>query len=163
MNKYVSPEKLEKRHNLKNFDCENDKLNEYLKKYALQNQKKNISKTYVTQVEEKIIGYYTLTFGSVDKIELPGSINRNLPSYQIPVMVLARLAIDKNHKGKGLGKGLLKDAILRTIQASDIAGIKAILVKAKDEKAKAFYKKLDFIESPVDDLTLYLPIEFLKE
>jgi predicted N-acetyltransferase YhbS len=150
MSKFNCPEKLEKKHKLKNFDCDNEKLNEYLKKYAIQK-------------EQEVIGYYTLTFGSVDKIELPHSIQRSLPSYQIPVMLLARLAVDKKHKGNGLGKGLLRDAILRTLQASEIAGIKAILVKAKDENAKNFYRKLDFIESPIDDLTLYLPLEFLKD
>ena len=157
-----SPEKLNKTHNIRNFDCGSQKLNEYLKKYAFQNQKKNISNTFVAQKGGKVVGYYTLTFGSVDKTNLPSSVKRNLPNYQIPVMVLARLAVDKNEKNKGLGKGMLRDAVLRTIQASEIAGIKAIMVQAKDDNAKSFYKKFDFIESPIDDLILYLPIEFIK-
>jgi predicted N-acetyltransferase YhbS len=163
MSKYQSPEKLNKSHNLKSFDCGNEKLNEYLKKCAFQNQKKNISNTFVTQKDGKVIGYYSLTFSSVDKINLPRLIKRNLPNYQIPVMVLARLAIDKKEQGNGLGKSFLRDAVLRTIQASEIAGIKAIMVQAKDENAKSFYKKFDFVESPADDLILYLPIEFLKK
>lgn len=162
MSSYISPEKLDKIHNIKKFDCGNEHLNDYLKKYAFQNQKKNISNTFVAQKTNKVVGYYTLTFGSVLKEELPQKTSRNLPSYPIPVMILARLAVDKNEKGNGTGKGLLKDAILRTLQASEIAGIKAIMVKAKNNKAKAFYEKFDFIVSPIDNLILYLPIEFLK-
>lgn len=162
MNKYTSPEKLNKSHNTKQFDCGNEQLNEYLKKYALQNQKKNISNTFIALKNDKIVGYYTLTFGSVAKKELPGKTKRNLPNYPIPVMILARLAVDKNEQKSSIGKGLLKDAFLRTIQASEIGGIKAIMVIAKDDKAKAYYQKYNFIESPVGALILYLPIEFLK-
>jgi predicted N-acetyltransferase YhbS len=163
MSKYSPPEKLNKSHFLKDFDCGNNQLNEYLKKYAFQNQKKNISKTYVTHNNGKVVGYYTLTYGSVEKANLPEAIKRNLPNYPIPVMVLARLAVDKAEKGKGLGKGLLRDAVLKTLLASKIAGIKAIMVKAKDEKAKAFYKKYDFTDSQMDESILFLPVEFLKE
>jgi predicted N-acetyltransferase YhbS len=99
----------------------------------------------------------------VEKANLPEAIKRNLPNYPIPVMVLARLAVDKAEKGKGLGKGLLRDAVLKTLLASKIAGIKAIMVKAKDEKAKAFYKKYDFTDSQMDESILFLPVEFLKE
>jgi predicted N-acetyltransferase YhbS len=160
MTNYISPEKLNKNHKIKQFDCGNEQLNDYLKKYAFQNQKKNISNTFVVQKDNKVIGYYTLTFGSVLKEDLP--IKRNLPNYPMPVMILARLAVDKNETEKGIGKGLLKDAVLRTLQASEIAGIKAIMVKAKDEEAKQFYEKFDFITSPIDNLILFLPIEFLK-
>ena len=162
MSNYISPEKLNKKHNIKQFDCGNEQLNVYLKKYALQNQKKNISNTFVAQNGDKVIGYYTLTFGSVLKEDLPEKTSKNLPSYPVPVIILARLAVDKTERGNGLGRGLLKNAVLRTLQASEIAGLKAIMVKAKDEEAKAFYEKFDFQVSPIDDLTLYLPIEFLK-
>ena len=162
MSNYIAPEKLNKKHNIKQFDCGNEHLNNYLKKYAFQNQNKNISNTFVAQKGDKVIGYYTLTFGSVLKEDLPVKTKKNLPNYPIPVIILARLAVDKNERGKDLGKGLLKDIVLRTLQASEIAGIKAIMVKAKDEEAKAFYEKFDFLISPIDDLTLYLPIEFLK-
>ncbi len=162
MNNYIAPEKLNKKHNIKNFDCGSEQLNDYLKKYAFQNQKKNISNTFVAQKDGKVVGYYTLTFGSVMKEDLPEKTKKNLPNYLIPVMILARLAVDKAEKGHGLGKGLLKDAVLRTLQASDIAGIKAIMVKAKDKEAKSFYERFDFLTSPIDDLILYLPVEVLK-
>jgi hypothetical protein len=160
MKDYNQPEKLAKSHKTKEFDCSNHDLNEYLIKYAYQNQEKNISKTFVVTKNNLVVGYYTLTFGAVLKEKLP--INQNLPNYPIPVMVLARLAVNNNEKNKGLGKALLKNAILKTLQASEIGGIKAILVKAKDENAKAFYKKYSFIESPIDEFTLFLPLEALK-
>ena len=163
MNNYKSPEKLTKIHNVKEFNCGNEQLNEYLKKYAFQNQKKNISNTFAAQKNNKVIAYYTLTFGSVVKTDLPTKTKRNLPNYPIPVMILARFAVDQSEQGNGIGKGLLKDAVLRTLQASEIAGIRAIMVQAKDEKAKQFYKKFNFIESPFDDLILYLPIEFIRQ
>jgi predicted N-acetyltransferase YhbS len=160
MNKYVASEKLTKLHQTRQFNCSIQELNEYLVKYAYQNQEKNISKTFVVTKNKMVVGYYTLTFGAVLKENLP--VRQNLPNYPIPVIILARLAVDNKEKGNGLGKALLKNAILKTLQASEIAGIKAIMVRAKDENAKAFYKKYSFIESPIDDFTLFLPIEALK-
>ena len=160
MNSYSPSEKLTKLHKANQFDCLNGELNEYLVKYAYQNQEKNISKTFVVTKNKIVVGYYTLTFGAVFKGNLP--IKQNLPNYPVPVMLLARLAVDNKEQGKGLGKALLKNAILKMLQASEIAGIKAIMVRAKDENAKAFYQKYSFIESPIDDFTLFLPIEALK-
>lgn len=162
MNKYSAPEKLNKKHKTKSFDCGYEHLNEYLKKYAFQNQKKNISNTFVTEKDNVIAGYYTLTFGSVAKLDLPQQKQQRLPNYPIPVMIIGRLAVDKKEQGNGVGKALLKDAILRTLQASEIADIKAIMVQAKDKAAKDFYLKYDFIESSIDELLLFLPIEFIK-
>lgn len=162
MTKYSAPEKLSKNHKIKSFNCGSEQLNEYLKKYAFQNQKKNISNTFVTENNGIVTGYYTLTFGSVSKLDLPIQKQKRLPNYPIPVMIIGRLAVDKKEQGNGLGKSLLKDAILRTIQASEIAGIKAIMVHAKNENAKSFYLKYDFIESSIDDLLLFLPIDFIK-
>lgn len=160
MHNYSKPEKINKKHQIKLFDCEKQELNDYLTKYAHQNQSKNISNTFVVTNDDLVVGYYTLTFGAVLQESLPKK--NNLPNYPIPVVVLARLAVDKSEQGKGLGKALLKNVILKTIQASEIAGIKAIMVKAKDEEAKAFYQKYDFIESPTDKMILFLPIEAIK-
>lgn len=160
MNKYSALEKINEKHKTKSFDCGKKALNDYLIKYAHQNQSKNISNTFVVLRNNLVVGYYTLTFGAVLKESLPKK--NNLPNYPIPVVVLARLAVDKSEQGKGLGKALLKNAILKTIMASEIAGIKAIMVKAKDEEAKSFYQKYDFIESPMDEMILFLPIEVIK-
>lgn len=160
MSKYSQPEKINDKHKTQSFDCGKKGLNDYLTQYARQNQTKNISNTFVVTKNSLVVGYYTLTFGAVLKENLPKK--NNLPNYPIPVVVLARLAVDKSECGNGLGKALLKNAILKTIMASEIAGIKAIMVKAKDEEAKAFYKKYDFIESPMDKMILFLPIEAVK-
>ena len=154
---------LAKNNNLKKFDCGNCFLNDYLKKYALQNQSKNISKTFVVKNDGVVVAYYTLTFGAVEKAQLPTNLNKRLPNYPIPVMILARFAVDKIYQGKGLGKALLKNAILKTVQASEIAGVKAIMVDAKDEKVKKFYKFYGFQESNIDDLNLFLSIEKIIE
>ena len=109
------------------------------------------------------MGYYCLASGSVIRNEAPGRIRRNMPE-PIPVMVLGRLAVDINHQNKGIGKGLVKDAVMRTLQASEIAGIRAILVHALDEEAKKFYvERCGFTPSPVHPLTLMVLLADVKK
>jgi GNAT superfamily N-acetyltransferase len=105
-----------------------------------------------------IIAYYSLVYSALDQKGLPGKLARGLGKYDIPVMLLARLAVDHREQGKGLGKALLKDAVLRTMQAAEIAGLKLLLVHAKDESAAEFYRKHGF-EPVIDDpLKLFLPV-----
>jgi GNAT superfamily N-acetyltransferase len=145
------------------FDCEVEPLNDYLKKYALQNQKKDAARTYVlTNEENQIIGFYTLVFGSVTIEETTPKVATGLGKYPIPIILLARLAIDKNQKGKGLGKLLMRDALLRAVRASEIAGLRAFLVHAKDESAKTFYEKLGFQPSPYNEFHLYLKMSDIR-
>lgn len=154
---------LDKLQNRDSFDCEVEPLNDYLKKYALQNQKKDAARTYVIVTEEnQIIGYYTLVFGAVSTEETTPEISAGLGKYPIPIILLARLAIDKTQKGKSLGKFLLKDALLRSVRASEIAGLRAFLVHAKDESAKSFYKKFGFQPSPHNDLHLFLKMSDIR-
>ena len=154
---------LDKLQDRSSFDCEVEPLNDYLKKYALQNQKKDAARTYVLADEEnQIIGYYTLVFGSVSIEETTPEISVGLGKYPIPIILLARLAIDKNQKGKGLGKALIKDALLRAVRASEIAGLRAFLVHAKDESAKAFYQKLGFEASPHNEFHLFLKMSDIR-
>lgn len=154
---------LDKLQDRSSFDCEAEPLNDYLKKYALQNQKKDAARTYVIVTEEnQIIGYYTLVFGAVSIEETTPEISAGLGKYPIPVILLARLAIDKTQKGKGLGKFLMKDALLRAIRASEIAGLRAFLVHAKDASAKKFYEQFGFEPSPHNDLHLFLKISDIR-
>jgi GNAT superfamily N-acetyltransferase len=154
---------LDKLQDRTGFDCEVEPLNDYLKKYALQNQKKDAARTYVaTNEKNQIIGYYTLVFGSVSVEATTPEISAGLGKYPIPVILLARLAIDKNQKGKGLGKALVRDALLRAIRASEIAGLRAFLVHAKDISAKAFYEKLGFQPSPHNEFHLFLKMSEIK-
>lgn len=156
------PELLTASHDRSRFACGKPALNQFLKKYALINQENEISRTYVATRGESVVGYYTLAFGSVSHGEATPSIKAELPQYPIPVILLARLAVDVREKGKGLGKGLLKDAMLRTLSAADIGGLRAMLTHAKDEDAKQFYLRYGFQESPIEPLTLMLNIKDIR-
>ena len=151
---------LDGAHDRSVFDCGVPALNLYLRNYALQNQKRGIVRNYVTtHAEHKVVvGYYSLVFASLDQKLLPPKLVRRLGKYDIPMMLLARLAIDHREQGHGLGKALLKDAILRTMQAAEIAGLKLLLFHAKQGPAVEFYRKHGFVSVLDDPLQLFLPI-----
>jgi predicted N-acetyltransferase YhbS len=152
------PVLLTKDHDRNFFECGVPALNEYLKKYALQNQKKNAARTYVATRGNRIVGYYSLAYGSVSLEEATQTVKAGLPRYPVPVILLARLAVDSTEQGRGLGGGLLKDAFLRTIQAAEIAGLRAMLVHAKDDSAKNFYENFGFESSPIDAYHLFMSL-----
>lgn len=154
---------LEAGHDRRHFDCGVEPLNVYLKQYALQNQKKGIVRNYVTCRGTRIAGYYSLAYGSVAQSEAPAALSKGIGKYAVPVMVLGRLAVDVREKAQGLGKALLKDAILRTLQAAEIAGLKAIVVQAKDDAAERFYVKHGFLASPDDPFHLFFPLDPLRK
>ena len=143
---YTAAAPLDGGHDRTPFDCGVPALNLYLRNYALQNQKKSIVRNYVTTLGDSkvVVAYYSLVYAAIDQKRVPAKLVRGLGKYDIPVMLLARLAVDRREQGKGLGKALLKDAILRTLQAAEIAGLKLLLVHAKDEAAADFYRKYGF-------------------
>ncbi len=156
--KYSPPEHIQPTHDLTTFDCGKPVLNDWLRNNALNNEKHGGSRTYVICYGEQVVGYYCLANGSVFHSDAPGKIKRNMPD-PIPVMILGKLAVDINHQGKRLGKSLVKDAMLRTLQASEFGGIRAILVHALDEEAKRFYvEKCGFMSSPIHPLTLLITL-----
>ncbi len=144
------------------FDCGQPELNQFLQRFALINQKANSSQTYVCCNELGVVGYYTLAVGSVVYQAAPGRISKGLAKHPVPVMILARLAADLAHQGQGLGRALLRDALLRTLQAADIAGIRSLLVHAKDDNARNWYLSWDFEPSPTDPCHLFLLLKDLK-
>jgi GNAT superfamily N-acetyltransferase len=148
-------EKLDRRHVVEAFDCGREPLNRFLSRYALQNQQAGAAQTYVALAGDLIVGYYTLVVGQVEYDDAPQRLSKGLARYPVPIMLLARLAIAVEWQGKGLGAGLLKDAMLRTLQAAEIAGIRAFAVHAKDDEAKAFYEHFDFESSPSDSYHLF--------
>jgi GNAT superfamily N-acetyltransferase len=150
-------------HDRRDFDCGVESLNVYLKQYALQNQKKGIVRNYVACRGPRIVGYYSLAYGSVAQADAPSALTKGIGQYPVPVMILTRLAVDLREAGKGLGKALLKNAVLRTLQAADIAGLKAIFVQANDDIARQFYEKHGFISSPHDPLHLFFPLDPLRK
>jgi predicted N-acetyltransferase YhbS len=152
-----APEKVSEAHDLSEFDCGEPVLNDWLRRRALQNEASGASRTYVVCAGKRVMGYYTLAVGAVTHAEVPGRIKRNMPD-PVPVMVLGRLAVDQSVQGRHIGGGLLRDAVLRTVQAAEIAGIRAILVHAISAQAKRFYETHGFIASPVDPLTVMIAV-----
>jgi GNAT superfamily N-acetyltransferase len=144
------------------FDSGNVELDAWLIKRALKNEDSGASRTYVVTVAEAVIAYYCLANGSVVNTTAPGKVRRNMPD-PIPVMVIGRLAVDRRWQGQGMGYALMRDAVLRTLQASQIGGIRAILVHAISEEAKQFYQKCGFIPSPVAPMTLMVTLTDAKE
>jgi GNAT superfamily N-acetyltransferase len=159
----LSPiEKLAKEHDVSSFDCGKAPLNDWLKRFALTNQQNDSARTYVVHRSNKIVGYYSLTAGSVRKEESSARIGKGLANHPIGVILLARLAVDKSERGSGLGKRLLADALLRCVEAADMIGARAILVHAIDDEAAAFYRKFGFEASPLDPKQLMLLMKDLR-
>lgn len=156
-------EKLGRLHAVDKFDCGQDALNRFLARYALQNQLASASQTYVALAASDVVGYYTLVVGHVEFEAAHERLRRGLARHPVPIMLLARLAVSVNWQGKGLGAGLLKDALLRTLQAADIAGIRAFVVHAKDDKAKRFYEHFDFVPSPSDPYHLFRLVKDIRD
>jgi GNAT superfamily N-acetyltransferase len=148
-------EKLQRGHAVESFDYGSEALNRFLIRHALQNEQAGASRTYMALDDTEVAGYYTLVVGQVEHAAAPERLKKGLARHPVPIMLLARLAIATHWQGKGLGAGLLKDAMLRTLKAADIAGIRAFAVHAKDDAARAFYERFDFVASPSDPYHLF--------
>jgi GNAT superfamily N-acetyltransferase len=155
-------ERLRPEHPIEGFDCGREELNRYLSRYAWTNQRAGAAQTYVGLVDDAVVGYYTLAVGHVTREEAPERLSKGLARHPVPIMLLARLAVDRRWHGQGVGKALLKDAMERTLQAADIAGIRALAVHAKDERARGFYEKFDFIASPTDPMHLFVLLKDVR-
>jgi len=152
-----APEKLTADHDLASFDFGEPALDDWLRRRALKNEESGASRTYVVRAGDRVAGYYSLAVGAVAHAESAGRIKRNMPD-PVPVMILGRLAVDTAFHGQGIGAGLLRDAVLRTLQAAEIAGIRAMLVHAISDGAKRFYEKYGFRASPVDPMTVMITL-----
>lgn len=157
------PVLLHESHAIDDFDCGDEALNSYLRKFALINNQNGSSRTYVITKNKQVVGYYTLTPGSISKEDTPQRVGKGLANHPVPVIILARLAVDKIEQGSGLGKALLRDALVRIVAAADSIGGRAIFVHAKHERAKSFYEHFGFEPSPIDPLHLYLLIKDIKK
>lgn len=148
-------------HQRKLFDCGEASLNSYLQQYARQNVKHRINKVFVAtdiNAPQTILGYYTLSAGSVRADDLPPEHKRRLPNYPVPVVLLGRLGVDKNHQGQRLGTVLLADAVKRVEQASAVIAVYAIVVDALNTAAAEFYRQFGFVAFPGRQLKLFLPL-----
>jgi GNAT superfamily N-acetyltransferase len=149
-------EKLRREHLPDDFDCGKEDLNRFLKRQAWNNQQAHSTQTYVVAKELRVHGYYSLSAGSITYDHATERVKKGLARHPIPVILLARLALDVSIHGKGVGSALLKDALLRTAQAADTIGARALLVHAKDDDARAFYEHFTFEASPSDPYHLLL-------
>lgn len=151
------PEKLSAAHDLSGFDSGESVLDDWLRRWALPNEERGASRTYVVCAGKRVVGYYSLAVGAIAHAGAPGRVRRNMPN-PVPAMVLGRLAVDKSYQGLAVGTALLRDAVLRTMGAAEIAGIRVILVHAILEAAKHFYEKYGFVTSPADPLTVMITV-----
>jgi len=155
-------EKLTRQHAVETFDCGQEALNRFLARFALHNQQANASQTYVALADDTVIGFYSLVVGEVSYDDAPDRLTKGLARHPVPIMLLARMGVALGWQGKKVGAGLLRNAMQRTLQAADIAGVRALAVHAKDEEAQAFYRHFDFIESPTDPLHLFILVKDLR-
>lgn len=161
--KLVSIKVIQQKSILKNFDCEIDALNEFLSKYALKNDQLGIGKTFVAlDHQDKIVGYFTLATVQVAYQEIPDDYRGKLPKYPIPALRIARLAVHKELKEKGIGKWLLAQAFVKIIQVADVTGIYFIIVDAK-ESSKSFYEHYGFIRFNDKNLTYFILVDTVRK
>lgn len=155
-------EKLARHHVLDSFTCGQEALDRFLVRFAFSNQQANASQTYLGLADDALIGFYTLVVGEVTYDGAPTRLTKGLARHPVPIMLLARLAVASSWQGKGVGSGLLKDAMLRTLAAADIAGIRAFAVHAKDDNARKFYEHFGFAPSPTDERHLFVLVKDLR-
>jgi len=163
VSEFGSIEKLRREHTLDSFDCGKDDLNRFLKRQAWSNQQAHSAQTYVLAKDLRALGYSSLAAGPITHDEATERVKKGMARHPIPVILLARLAVDISIHGQGVGSALLKDAMIRTAQAADTIGARALLVHAKDDNAKAFYKHFTFEVSPSDPYHLLLIMKDLLQ
>ena len=158
-----APVLLTKSHEIAGFDCGKPPLNDFLTKYALQNQASGGARTYVLTRADRVIGYYSLAPASISPEDAPARVIKGQGRYPVPVILMARFAMDSNEQGKGLGKALFRDALRRALAGAETIGGRAFLVHAKDEDARAFYLKFGMEESPTNPLHLLLLFKDIRQ
>jgi GNAT superfamily N-acetyltransferase len=155
-------EKLHRTHNVEQFTCGQPELDRFLIRHALQAQQSNSSQTYAAVSDDEIVGFYTIVAGEVQRAHAPERVIKGMSRHPIPLLVLARLAVHINAQGRGIGSGLLLDALGRTLQVADVIGVRALAVHAKDDRAAAFYRHFGFMPSPTDTRHLFMIIKDIR-
>lgn len=153
-----APAPLTDAHDLDGFDCGNEVMNAWLKTRALKNQEEGATRTFVVCDDTRVVGYYALAVGSCSRADAPGNVSRGMPE-PIPVMILARLAVDKRGQKLGLGRQLIADAVMRTLRVAEDAGVRALLVSAIDAGARDYYEKLGFLRAKQSEDVLMLRLK----
>ena len=149
-------------HDRKTFDCGETSLNQYLNRYANQDIPRRVNRVFAASPPGEprlVIGYHSLSTGSLAAGDLPAKFRRRLPRYPVPVVLLDRLAVAKSQQGKGLGGILIANALQRIALASQVMAVYGVVVDALNERATAFYQRFGFIRLPGQRLKLFLPME----
>jgi GNAT superfamily N-acetyltransferase len=155
-------EKLNRTHLVEQFSCGHPELDRFLIRHALQAQQANSSQTYVAVNENEVVGFYTIVADEVQHAQAPERVVKGMPRHPIPLLVLARLAVHSKAQGRGIGAGLLLDALGRTLQVADVIGVRALAAHAKDDRAVAFYRHFGFTPSPTDARHLFMIIKDIR-
>jgi len=155
-------EKLHRTHEVETFTCGQPELDRFLVRHALQAQQAGSSQTYVGVSDKTVIGFYSLVVSEVKHADAPERVAKGMPRFPIPLLILARLAVHSAWQGRRVGAGLLLDALGRTLQVADIAGMRALAVHAKDDSAASFYRHFGFIPSPTDSRHLFMLIKDIR-
>jgi GNAT superfamily N-acetyltransferase len=157
------PTLLTKQHEIEQFDCGKQPLNDFLLKYALQNQSSGGARTYVVTQGTRVIGYYSLAPASVVPEDAPARVMKGQGRCPVPVILMARFAVDHREQGKGVGKWLFRDALLRSLNGAEAIGGRAFLVHAKDEATRTFYLKFEMESSPTNAFHLFLLFKDIRQ
>ena len=152
----IGPEPLHKGDLFSSFDCGKSGMTDWLMRHALQAQSAGSARTFVVTEDRHVVGYYSLTVGEVATLDAPERIRKGMGNYPIPVVILARLAVSLSHQSRGIGRGLLQDAIGRTLRIGEQAGIRALLTHPLDDEASRFYRRFGFTSSPLRENQLLL-------
>ena len=155
-------EKLQRTHMVEDFTCGQPELDRFLIRHALRAQQMNSSQTYVGLSGKTVIGFYTIVAGEVRHVDAPVRVVKGMPRYPIPLLVLARLAVHSEWQGRGIGAGLLLDALGRALQVADIVGVRSLAVHAKDDAAAEFYRHFGFVQSPTDSRHLFMLMKDIR-
>ena len=158
-----APAPLEPSHSLSDFDCGKPALNDWLVRHSRQAQGSGSAKTFVVTENSRVAGFFSLTVGQVDILEVPERIKKGMGRYPIPIVILARLAVNLTDQGRGIGRGMLQDAIRRTLLIAEQAGIRAMLTHALDEEAERFYLRFGFVPSPLRERQFMLLLKDAKK
>lgn len=156
------PVPLDRGHDSSGFDSGDQALDDWLRNHAFASGQAEFSKTYVILDGGRIVGYYTLAAGCVAPADAPGRIRQGGGMHQVPVAILARLAVDRSVQGRRYGSGLVRDALYRVAAAADIIGVRAVLVHMKRPELRTFYEKFDFEASPISDTQMFLLMKDLR-
>ena len=156
-------EKLNRTHAVEQFTCGQPELDRFLIRHAMRAQQANSSQTYVAVSAPEVVGFYTIVAGEVRHADAPERVVKGMPRHPIPLLVLARLAVHSNWQGRGIGSGMLLDALGRTLQVADVIGVRALAVHAKDDRAISFYRHFGFTSSPTDARHLFMIIKDIRQ